>query len=36
MSREILDFSNLIDEQFDCADNSFNRFTEIFIKTFLA
>lgn len=34
MSREILDFSNLIDEQFDCADSSFSRFTEFFLRLF--
>lgn len=34
MSREILDFSNLIDEQFDYAESSLGGFMEYFLKLF--
>lgn len=34
MSREISDFSNLIDEQFDYAESSLNRFIVFLLDLF--
>lgn len=34
MSREITDFSILIDEQFDCTETSLGRVTEFILRLF--